>query len=86
MAGYTNEIPAPKDQPRRPTTVIYPVILRLVLPDGSQQWRPGRTVRWTPAAVYVARETTPGESRYLSYAWLPVGDVRRVINRPVAGF
>ena len=83
MVGeYVNEVRAPKDQPLRPSSVVYPVIVRLALPDGSEQWRPGRTIKWTNEAVYVAWETTPGEPRHLSRAWLAVEDVRRVIRRP----
>lgn len=79
---YANEVPAPKDQPRRPQG-SYPVILRLVLSDGSEQWRPGSAIRWTDSgAVMVSWQEQPGDSRSVVHAWLPLADVARVINRP----
>lgn len=47
---YATQLPPPRDQPRRPQG-DYPVIVRLVHTDLSEEWRPGRAVRWTPTAV-----------------------------------
>lgn len=72
----------PKDQPRRPTGVNYPVIVRLVLTDQSEEWRPGVAIRWTAVAVMVGWQAEPGDPRSMVHAWLPTADVRRVIRRP----
>lgn len=78
-----NQLTPPKDQPQRPAGVNYPVIVRLVLADSAgEEWRPGTTVKWTQTAVMVGWQADPGDPRSMSYAWLPVSDVRRVIRRP----
>ena len=82
MQRYVNQVAAPKDQPLRPPGVTYPVILRLVLADGSEEWRPGKSVKWTRSAVLVGWEAQPGDHRSVEHAWLPTEDVRRVIRRP----
>lgn len=62
---------------------MFPVIIRLVLPDQSEEWRPAKAFRWTPSgAVMVSWETTPGDPRSSTAAWLPVSDVARVLRRP----
>lgn len=77
---YSNEVPAPKDQPRRPQG-SYPVIVRLVVADGSEEWRPSNASRWTATAVPASWQQQPGDPRSVIHAWLPLADVAR-INRP----
>lgn len=62
-----------------------PVIVRLVLQDGSEEWWPGKAVRWTSEHVLVGRETDPGNPRSMSYIWLKAADVARVLKPKVYG-
>lgn len=79
---YVNRLNPPHDQRLRPQG-SYPVILRLVLPDGSEEWRLGNAFRWTPGgAVMVSWQAQPGDPRSVEHAWLPLADVKRVIVRP----
>lgn len=75
------KVPAPKDQTRRPQG-SYPVIARLVLADGSEEWRPGNASRWTATAVLASWQQQPGDSRSVVHAWLPLADVTRVTAGP----
>lgn len=58
-----------------------PVIARLVLLDGSEEWWPARAVRWTRTEVLIARQLDPTDSLSVRHLWLPVGDVARVLRR-----
>lgn len=63
--------------------VNYPVIVRLILAESAgEEWRPGVAIRWTALAVMVGWQADPGDPRSMVHAWLPAGDVRRVIHRP----
>lgn len=77
---YVNQLAPPKEQTRRPQGSI-PVIARLVLRDGYEEWRPGHANRWTASAVLVGWHAIPGDHRTMTYAWLPVDDVARVLRR-----
>jgi len=79
---YTNALPTPDHHPLRPPGVSYPVILRLVLENGSEQWWPGKTVKWIGDAVMVSWESEPGNPRSNEYVWLAARDVRCVIHHP----
>ncbi len=60
----------------------YPVIIRLVRTDLSEEWRPGSAIRWTPSgAVMVSWQEHPGDPRSVVHAWLPLAYLARVINR-----
>jgi len=79
---YSNQIPAPQDQPRRPQG-SYPVIIRQVRTDLSEEWRSGSAIRWTPSgAVMVSWQEQPGDPRSVVHAWLPLADVARVSIGP----
>lgn len=82
MDRYANQMDAPRKQPLRPAGINYPVIIRLVLVDASEEWRPGQAIKWTEASVLVRWESTPGDPRSATHAWLPTNDVKRVIRRP----
>jgi hypothetical protein len=75
--GYLNAA-RPPVVPTRFTGRSYPVIARLVLPDGGEEWWPAVAVKWTDTHVLVS--TQPGQDRV--YTWLEADDVARVIRRP----
>lgn len=80
---YSNQIAAPKNQPRRPQG-NFPVIVRLVHQDNSEEWRPSVVIRFTDTAVLAGWQQEPGNPRSVIHIWLPVDDVARVIHRPAA--
>ena len=76
---YLNAQPAPTISPMASFEPI-PVIARFVGLDGSECWKPGTVVRWTPTVVLVA----VGGTFNKDYTWLPAEDVARAI-RPASG-
>lgn len=59
-----------------------PVIVRLVLEDGSEMWRPARANRWRGGGVLVIWENVIGNGWSSQFDWLAVEDVTRAITGP----
>lgn len=56
----------------------YLVIARLVLQDGTEEWWPARTLKFTATHVLVAFE--PASEPV--YVWLTPADIRRTMHMP----
>lgn len=71
-----NAVPQPADAPQVDRATI-PLIARLVWPDRIE-WRAVHARRWTRDAVLVSWPPTGHE--HGQWCWLPVADVRRVME------
>lgn len=69
-----NRLPAVGTPGARPMGDV-PVVVRLVLPDGTEQWRPGRANRWTHTQVLVLWLEDASDPYSQQIAWLAVADV-----------
>lgn len=78
MDRYMNE-DLPKDIPVKLPGPSYSVIVRLVLLDGTEEYRPARAVRWTPTHVMAKLQERDGLDP--QYLWLNSSDVHRAIRR-----
>ena len=78
-----NSIPPPPGggPGERPRGAV-PVIVRLVVDDGTEVWRPARANRWRGHGVLVIWENVIGNGWSSQSAWLDVGDVTRAIAGP----
>lgn len=70
---------APAQIPVRPQG-DFPVIVRVVWEDGTEEWRPARAVRWTAEHVMVAWRDVQQDPRSERYEWLRAGDVARSVS------
>jgi len=70
---------APAQIPVRPQG-DFPVIVRVVWDDGTEEWRPARAVRWTAEHVMVAWRDVQQDPRSERYEWLRAGDVARSVS------
>ncbi|MCZ4326772.1 hypothetical protein [Brachybacterium paraconglomeratum] len=61
-----------------------PVIVRLVLEDGSELWRPARANRWRDDRVLVIWKNVIGDGWSSQSTWLWMHDVTRAIVGPSA--
>lgn len=78
MDRYMNE-DLPKDIPVKLPGPSYSVIVRLVLLDGDEEYRPARAVRWSSTHVMIKLQERDGLDP--QYLWLRSGDVHRAIRR-----
>ena len=58
------------------------MISRLVLLDGSEEYRPSKAVRWNRSHVMIKLQERDGIEP--EYVWLRVKDVQRVLRKPSA--
>lgn len=79
---YLNEHPAPVGLRASPARPPIPVIVRFELPDGAEEWWPGEALSWNTELVLVRRQSRPGDGTSTLFAWVPAGDVARVLRRP----
>ena len=74
-----NRLPAVGTPGGRPMGNI-PVIVRLLLADGTEMWRPGRANRWTASQVLVLWRNDARDPRAEQMAWLAVTDVTQALH------
>jgi len=79
MDRFMNE-EIPKDIPVKLPGPSYSVISRLVLLDGSEEYRPSKAVRWSRSHVMIKLQERDGIEP--EYVWLRVEDVQRVLRKP----
>lgn len=56
-----------------------PVIVRLVLEDGTEMWRPARANRWTRTQVLVIWLNDPQNPWSQQTSWLATADVTQAV-------
>ena len=69
----------PRDIPVKMPGPSYAVIVRLVLLDGNEEYRPARAVRWSSTHVMIKLQERDGLDP--QYLWLRSRDVQRKIRR-----
>ena len=79
---YLNERPAPTSGPATSPRPPIPVIVRLELTGGAEEWWPGEALDWNTELVLVRRQSRPGDGTSTRFTWVPAGDVARVLRRP----
>lgn len=75
----TNRVPPVGTPGARPMGDI-PVIVRLVLEDGVEQWRPATANRWTATQVLVMWMNSPRTPWSRQMCWLSASDVSRKLE------
>lgn len=78
-----NRLPSVGTPGGRPMGNI-PVIVRLLLADGTEMWRPGRANRWTASQVLVLWRNDARDPYAEQMAWLAVTDVTQALHGPRA--
>ncbi|MGP5057028.1 hypothetical protein ACTXJ3_18335 [Brachybacterium paraconglomeratum] len=70
----TNRLPSVGTPGARPMGNI-PVLVRLVLDDGTEMWRPARANRWTATQVLVVWQNDSSNPWSTQMCWLSTKDV-----------
>lgn len=78
-----NRLPAVGTPGGRPMGNV-PVIIRLLLADGTEMWRPGRANRWTSSQALVLWRNDSRDPHSEQMAWLHVDDVTQALHGPRA--